>query len=101
MPFFLTILGKNVSIPVMRNITSEVPAPLIKARYPDAPLPPRGVDDCVCQQRAPRSEFMWIWLGATLLAAAAQGPLNKPPEHDWYARKTCPIHGLTIKDPSA
>jgi len=70
----------------MRNITGEARS-VVKGRFPkkDA-LPLRGSEGCICTEHAPRDEFT--------LMADASGVIV------WYARKSCPIHGLTIQDPN-
>ena len=72
----------------MRNITAESPpARILKTDI--STMPPRGVDGCVCQQKAPRDQFIEL--------ADANNIVQ------WYARKSCLIHGITVTeaDPTA
>lgn len=71
----------------MRNITNEASA-TVRARYGRLPpIPPRGVEGCNCLMTMPSDQ---------LIALADQSD-----KIVWYARKNCPIHGITITDQSA
>lgn len=66
----------------MRNITRIATATVRRAA---TPMPPRGEEGCICQESGPAGEF--IVLGH---------PRN--PDQRWYARKSCPFHGLTVTE---
>jgi hypothetical protein len=47
-------------------------------------MPERGVEGCPCKEKGPLNEFV-------LLA-------DSKSQIVWYARKSCPIHGITVTD---
>lgn len=65
----------------MKNVTAECPPPVFRV---GAPMPQRGVEGCPCKEKGPLNEFA--------LLADSTGQIV------WYARKNCPIHGITVTD---